>query len=148
MQHLGFLPLQSLYGLWPWGLRRQAWVFEQGGVRSLFIQGFCSVNCFGMFGGSPWLTPSGITKKANQLRINFVSNCSVDLHLFASIGPNISRLPFACLGVTGVIRKGISALQWDPHRAAFRGTARFASAASWWDFLCPHLLSSFDDQFS
>jgi len=62
-----FLPLRSVYGLLSSGLRGQALLLEQGGSEvSLFIQGFCTLNCFGRFGGSPWLTPSGITKKADQ----------------------------------------------------------------------------------
>lgn len=64
---LGFLPVRSLYGLLSSGLTRQALVLEQGGSEaSLFIQGFCTVNCFGICGRSTWLTPSGITKKADQ----------------------------------------------------------------------------------
>ena len=67
VQHFGFLPLRSLYDLLSSGVTRQALVLEQGGSEiSLFVQSFCTVNGFGIFGGSSCLTPSGIAKKADQ----------------------------------------------------------------------------------
>lgn len=66
VQHC-FLTLRSLHSLLSSGLTCQALVLKQGGSEvSLFIQGFCTVNCFGIFGRSRCLMPSGTTMKADQ----------------------------------------------------------------------------------
>lgn len=60
VQHLGFFTTEILTWF------AVIWTYMPSiGVRAS-IQGFCTVNCFGIFGGSCWLTPSGITKKADQ----------------------------------------------------------------------------------
>lgn len=142
---LWFLLLRSLYSLLSpehdTSVGVGAWLWWGQVIQSRFWTG----NWFGMFGGSPWLTPSGIAEKTDQLVLIYYEVIWWICSFLPPSAQTFSGSHLLVLGLQEWWEEGFTVLWWDSHRAASQGSTHFSPMVSWQNVTCPHPLVSFDN---